>query len=100
MPLLNSACSQGLHCTVTLNTELSPLRIYIKEVILCFLGFAFPLLCYVALFLDVKGLQRGKARGNYSLPQKTLLLHCLTCMVWSQAFMSITYLHHYVTGVI
>ena len=29
----------------------------------------------------------------------TLILHCLKCLVWSQAFTSITYVCHYVIGV-
>ena len=50
-------------------------------------------------FFYVKDLQSEKAlvhnKGCYSIPQKTLLLHCLKSLVWSPAFCSVTYVHHY-----
>ena len=53
--------------------------------------FVVPLLCYVARSVHTK--------GSYSLPQKTLLLHCLKRLVQSQAFTSLSYVHYYVTAI-
>ena len=58
---------------------------YRKEVILCFLGFAFPLLHYVHI------------KGGYFLPKKTLLPHSRKRFVNSQVFTSATNVRHYVT---
>ena len=39
-------------------------------------------------------------KGSYSLPQKTLVLHHLKCLVWSRAFTSMNYVRHSVAGTI
>ena len=51
-------------------------------------GFAFPLLCYDAFLCIWK-----------FCTLKTLLLHCLKHLVRSQAFTSVSYVRHHVTGV-
>ena len=85
---------QAINIFITVNTKA------LKWSYCAFLVFAFPLLCYEA-FLCIFRVCKWKmpkvhSKGSYSLPQKTLLLHCL---FWSQAFTSVTYVHHYVTGI-
>lgn len=55
-------------------------------------GFAFPFLCYV------KGLQSEKAQSPCQ--ESYSILRCLTHLVWSQAFTSVTCVSRYVTAVI
>lgn len=40
--------------------------------------------------------EKARSPGqSYSLQQKTLLLHCLKCLVCSQAFTFVTYVYHW-----
>ena len=60
--------------------------------------FAFPLLYYLAFLICKVKKPIDNTKESYSLPQKTLLLHCLKHLVWSRAFTSLTYVCHYVRG--
>ena len=66
--------------------------------------FAFPFFVLLAMLCISKVCKVNKpkdnTKGSYSLPQNTLLLHCLECLVWSRAIISLTYVHHYLTGVV
>ena len=79
-------------------------QFFVKQVIFCFWGFCLSFIVLCSIIVHVKGLQSEKAQspGQRELlfPQRTLLLHCLQHLVWSRAFTSVTYVHHFVTGVI
>lgn len=65
----------------------------------CFLGFSLSFSVLYSFFVNVKHTKlqdKVRAKGSYSLLQKTLL-DCLKCQVSGPTFTSVTYLHHYVT---